>query len=177
MLTFERITEKNIDLAVKIHAEIFPAYSARVNYEESASGQTDNEYFLIYYEGTCIGITGIYCYPVDDDSAWLGWFGIRDGFRRKHFGTKALQFFEDMAVSKGYKFARLYTDAIDNDIAISFYRSNGYICETYNNDQDPACMKYKIIIFSKSLTTSPLIPWDNKNIKLTEQISKQMIDR
>lgn len=174
MLEFERITEKNIDFAVQVHAEIFPGYSARVNYEESVTGLSGYEYFLIYSEGACVGITGIYSYPNDDENAWLGWFGIREGFRRKHFGTLALQFFEKLAVEKGYRFARLYTDEFDNDIAISFYKANGYTGEKYSNVQDTACEDHKVIIFSKSLTSDELIPWGNKNIELTEQISKQM---
>lgn len=173
MLTFERITKENINMAVQIQQEIFPKYSAKTNYEESVSGATDNEYFLIKLQELYVGITGIYCCESDSDSAWLGWFGIREGFRRNNLGTMALQFFEEMALAKGYKFARLYTDENNNDVALSFYKSNGYIGESYHNNQDPACAKNKVIIFSKSLTSDPVILWDNKNINLTEQIAKQ----
>lgn len=174
-MTLERITKHNLSFAVQIHNEIFPEYSARTNYEESAAGVTDNEYYLIYQHENCVGITGIYRCPTDDDSAWLGWFGIREGFRKKHLGTMAMRMFEDMAIAKGYKYARLYTDELDNDIAIAFYRSNGYIGEPYINALDPASIENKVVIFSKSLTSDPVTLWNNKNIHLTEQAAKQTI--
>ena len=70
-------------------------------------------------------------------------------------------------------FARLYTDAVNNEVAIAFYQANGYVSESYQNPLDPACMKYKTVIFSKSLTPSPLEFWNNRSIHLTEQIAKQ----
>ena len=162
-----------MDFAVRIQEELFPGESARTNYEESVSGTGDYEYYLIHEEDACIGIIGIYSYPEEHDSAWLGWFGIREDFRRKHFGSAALKMFEDMAAARGCKFARLYTDAVKNDAAIAFYKANGYIEEPYQNRQDVACIKHKTLIFSKPLASEPLIPWNSRNIHLTEQISKQ----
>lgn len=78
-----------------------------------------------------------------------------------------------MAAARGYLFARLYTDTVNNDAAIAFYKANGYIGEPYQNSTDPACMKYKTVIFSKALTPEPLVPWNSRNIHLTEQIAKQ----
>ena len=78
-----------------------------------------------------------------------------------------------MAAAKGYKFARLYTDALDNDVAITFYKANGYVCEPYQNERDPACMIYKTVIFSKSLSGGEMVLWNNRSIHLTEQIAKQ----
>ena len=172
-MTLERITENNIHYAVSIQEELFPEESARTNYEDSLSPEAVYEYYLLYENGVCVGIIGLYRYPEDDDSAWLGWFGIRKEFRRGHLGSTALKMFEDMAMAKGYRFARLYTDAVDNDTAIAFYRANGYVCEPYENAQDPACLKYRTLIFSKSLSSGELIPWTNRTIHLTEQIAKQ----
>ena len=62
---------------------------------------------------------------------------------------------------------------MNNDAAIAFYKVNGYIDEPYQNQKDPACMKYKTVIFSKALTSRPLEFWNNRNIHLTEQIAKQ----
>ena len=78
-----------------------------------------------------------------------------------------------MAASRGYRFARIYTDAENNDAAIAFYKSNGYSCENYQNPEDPVCVKYKVLIFSKALTSEELVPWNNRSIHLTEQIAKQ----
>ena len=172
-MTLERITETNIQYAVTIQETLFPGESARANYEESLSPEADYEYYLVNEDGICVGIIGLYRYPEDSESAWLGWFGIRKGFRRRHLGSTALKMFEDMAVAKGYQFARLYTDAMDNDAAIAFYKANGYVCEPYENTQDPACMIFKTLIFSKSLSSKELVLWNNKSIHLTEQIAKQ----
>ena len=172
-MTLERITEKNIDYAIQIQEELFPGESGRTNFEESMDESSGYEYFLLYENGTCIGVIGIYSYPEDPNSAWLGWFGIREDFRRKKFGTTALKEFEEMAAARGYLFARLYTDAVNNDAAIAFYQANGYASEPYQNPQDPACVKYRTVIFSKSLTSRPLEFWNNRSIHLTEQIAKQ----
>ena len=67
----------------------------------------------------------------------------------------------------------VYTDAVNNDAAIAFYQVNGYASEPYQNPQDPACVKYRTVIFSKSLTSRPLELWNNRSIHLTEQIAKQ----
>ena len=173
IMTLERITENNLDFAVQIQAELFPGESGRANYEESVTGLSGYEYYLIWEDNSCIGVIGLYRYPEDPDSAWLGWFGIRKKHRRKHLGSAALKLFEDMALTKGFKFARLYTDAVNNDAAIAFYKANGYYCEPYRNRHDPVCAKIKTVIFSKDLTDGELILWNSRNIHLTEQIAKQ----
>ena len=176
-MRLERITEENISYAVSIQEELFPEYSARANYEESLRDPSRFEYDLIYEGEDCVGVIGLYRYPEDPDSAWLGWFGIREGFRRKHLGSAALKLFEEMARSGGYRFARLYTDAVDNDAAIAFYKANGYVSEPYLNPADPACLKYKVLIFSKPLADNTLVFWNDRDIHLTEQIEKQLIKK
>ena len=172
-MTLERITERNLNFAVQIQEELFPGESARTNYEESLAEPSAYEYYLIYEDGACAGVIGLYRYPEDPDSAWLGWFGIREGFRRKRLGSRALKQFEEMAAARGYRFARLYTDAVNNDAAIAFYKANGYTCEPYLNPQDPACIQYPTLIFSKTLSAGAPAPWNNRSIHLTEQIAKQ----
>ena len=172
-MTLERITKNNIDYAIQIQEELFPEESGRANFEESVDEKSGFEYYLLYEGGECVGVIGIYSYPEDHESAWLGWFGIREDFRRKSLGTTALKAFEEMAASRGYLYARLYTDAMNNDAAIAFYKVNGYIDEPYQNLKDPACMKYKTVVFSKALKSRPLELWNNRNIHLTEQIAKQ----
>ena len=97
-------------------------------------------------------------------------------FMRNEYDTRRkflLKRFEEMAAARGYRFARLYTDAEHNDTAIAFYKVNGYVCEPYLNQQDPACQEYPTLIFSKSLTCDALVPWNSRSIHLTEQIAKQ----
>jgi len=172
-MTFERITLDNFELALNIQEELFPKYNAENNYSESINPDSYYEYYLIKTEDNVVGITGIYYYPQYPDSAWLGWFGIREPYRRNHYGTLALSMFEKLAYEKGFKYTRLYTDKYNNDIAIAFYKSNAYICEDYTNVNDPSSKEYPVLIFSKSLTNQPCSFWDNRNIYLTEQIKKQ----
>jgi len=172
-MTFEKITDNNIAHAVLIQAELFPGESARANFEDSLNAESGYEYYLIRENGKCAGITGFYTCAGDPDSAWLGWFGIRVGFRRKGLGTKALRAFEETAAARGFRFARLYTDAEDNDAAIAFYEANGYSGETYLNPEDPACLTHRTLIFSKPLGSEPLVPWNSRNIHLTQQIARQ----
>ena len=167
------ITKDNFTYALEIQEELFPEESGRKNFEESLKKGSAFSYYLLYEDDICIGVIGLYENKDDPDSAWLGWFGIRENYRRKHLGSKALKMFEDMAVSKGYSFARLYTDENDNDAAVSFYRNNGYYCEHYVNHDDPISLTYRVLIFSKSLSDEELILWNNRNIYLTEQIAKQ----
>ena len=173
MITPVRITQHNLEEAVRIQAELFPGESAKTNYAESLSDGSGYEYYLLYKDGLCVGITGLYFYPEAPESAWLGWFGIRKGFRRQGLGSRALRLFEETAAARGCRFARLYTDAQNNDAAIAFYKANGYLCEAYENADDPAAAEHKTLIFSKSLTGGPPVWWDNRSIHLTEQIAKQ----
>ena len=169
----EKVTESNVDYAVSIQEELFPGESGRANYEEALNQSADYKYYLIYHAGDCVGIIGLYYYMEDPDSAWLGWFGIRKEYRRRHLGSMALKLFEEMAAEGGYKYARLYTDAEDNDDAIAFYEAEGYISEPYENANDSVSMKQKNLIFTKPLGDNELVLWNNRNIHLTEQIAKQ----
>lgn len=172
-MRFERVTAGNLEYAVRVQEEIFPGESGRRNFEESLESEADYEYCLIYEGGGCAGVIGIYRYPEDASSAWLGWFGIRKPFRRRGLGSRALRAFEDSARRRGFRFARLYTDELNNEAAVAFYSANGYAPEKYDNPQDPACRKYRTLVFSKSLDGGELVPWNDRSIHLTEQIEKQ----
>jgi len=173
MLKLERITADNLELAVSVQETLFPSESGRVNFEESVNGTTDYEYYLLYDNDTCAGVIGIYSVEEDPDSAWLGWFGILSQFRRKHLGSEALKKFEQMAAAKHFRYARLYTDEEDNDTAIAFYKANGYTPEPYRNKEDELCLKYRMLIFSKTLRDEAVPLWNHRNIHLTSQIAKQ----
>ena len=53
------------------------------------------------------------------------------------------------------------------------YRANGYLSEPYLNSEDPACLIYPTLIFSKPLADEPMVLWKSRSIHLTEQIEKQ----
>ena len=168
-----RITEENLRYAVRIQNTIFPLYNAEANYTDGVTGKADNEYYLVYDGKECIGITGLYHYDIDPESAWLGWFGVLEQYRRRHYGTGIIRLYEDMARSCGYRDARIYTDRYDNDTAIAFYTSCGYTPEIYDNPDDPACYEYPVLIFSKALYDEDVPPWNSRSIGLTAQMVKE----
>ncbi|MBR3359208.1 MAG: GNAT family N-acetyltransferase [Solobacterium sp.] len=174
MLTLVPVTKDNLDDAVFLQHVIFPSYSAEENYRDAVTGKTKNRYYLVYDGDACIGITGLYSDPDDPDNAWLGWFGVRGEFRRRHYGSAIIALFEEQARSAGFRYARIYTDRYDNDTAIAFYTSCGYTSETYDNPDDPACYTYPILIFSKALYDDPVPLWNNRSIHLTEQMRKEL---
>ena len=53
------------------------------------------------------------------------------------------------------------------------YQINNYISEPYENTQDPACLKHRTLVFSKPLASEALALWNNRSIRLTEQIALQ----
>ena len=173
MLIYYEITNGNLDIAIDIQNRIFPEYSAKTNYIEAIEKKTDNKYFLLSDGSEYVGITGIYSYIVDPESAWLGWFGILEDYRNKGYGSEALLIYEKMARERGYRYARLYTDKFDNDAALHFYKSRGYTFEDYINEKDEASLRFPILIGSKSLDGSKAALWNNRNIEFTEQIKKQ----
>ncbi|MBQ9046289.1 MAG: GNAT family N-acetyltransferase [Solobacterium sp.] len=173
MVKLIKITESNLQYAISLQEAMFPGESARLNYEDGIYGRAPYDYYLIYDDEVCVGFIGLYQYPEDNESAWLGWFGILEEYRKHHYGTEALKMFEDLARSKNYKYARLYTDEADNDAAIAFYEYNGYTSEKYLNPEDPVCYKFPTLIFSKSLCDEPVPLWNNRSIHLTEQVEKQ----
>lgn len=173
-MTIKKINYNNLELALKVHKELFPNNSARKNYEDSINNISNGEYYLVYDNEECIGTFGIYTETEDKESAWLGWFGVRKKFRRQHYGSEIIKIFEEMAKERGYKYSRLYTDMRDNDVAIQFYLSNNYKSEIYLNLDDEASIAIEVLIFSKSLLDEPLKIWDNKNIHLTEQLLEEM---
>lgn len=175
MLKYLIIDKNNYEIAVKIQNTIFPEYDASTNYYQSFNDVTDNVYYLVYdtIKKTYIGITGIYRLSIDLTTAWLGWFGVLEEYRRCGYGKLMIQNFIDNAKKLGCKYCRIYTDKFDNDIAINFYKACGFSFEEYINEMDPASIDYPIVIGSKSLCDSNLQLWNNKMINLTNQVFVQ----
>ena len=71
-MKLERITESNLRYAVEIQEELFPGESAETNYEDSLEESSPYEYYLIYEDGVCAGIIGIYSYPEDPEVESFG---------------------------------------------------------------------------------------------------------
>ena len=173
MLDLNLITSENVDYAIRVQNEIFSEYNGKSNYLSSIENSKQSQFFLVFDKKKCIGVTGVYSYKGDHDNAWIGFFGIKEEFREKGYGTKVLKLTEKYAKSMGYKYIRLFTDKLDNDIAINFYKNNGYTFEDYYNDSEALKDEFNVIIGSKSLCDEESPLWDNKFINLTKQTFKQ----
>lgn len=173
MLRMEFINLNNFNTAVKIQEEIFPEYSAKLNYYKSIIDDSQNKFFMVYDGSKCVGISGIYTYSKDKENAWIGFLGVRKKYRKNGYGNQILEMTEDYAKSLGYKYIRLFTDRHNNDHAIAFYAKSGYIFEGYDCDQEEVKDKFSVVIGSKTLCDKPVKPWNNKFINLTKQTIKQ----
>ena len=68
-------------------------------------------------------------------------------------------------LDSSFKFVRLFTDRLGNDIAINFYKKNGYIFENYDCKLEELKDLFDVVIGSKSLTGGYVPKWNNKFIK------------
>lgn len=173
MLDLQLITNDNLDYAIRVQNEIFPEYNGKENYIKSIENSKQSQFFLAFHKKKCVGVTGIYSYKGDFDNAWIGFIGIKEQYRNKGLGTKLLKQTEHYAKNMGFKYIRLFTDKLDNDLAISFYEKNGYTFEDYNNDEEALKDEFNVVIGSKSLIDEEVPLWDNKFINLTKQTNKQ----
>ena len=173
MINLQLITEENLDYAIRVQNEIFDEYNGKNNYISSVKNSKQSQFFLVFEKDKCIGVTGIYSYKNDHDNAWIGFFGIKEEFRNKGLGSKVLKLTEKYAKSNGYRFIRLFTDKLDNDIAINFYKKNGYTFEDYYNEEEALKDEFNVVIGSKALLDEAVPLWDNKFINITKQTYKQ----
>lgn len=174
-LKYVEINNSNLDLAAKIQNTIFPLEDGRQNYIE---GITKDSYrkeminYIVYDNEIPIGVVGLYSYNEYPLDAWLSWFGVLQEYRRKGYGSKMFDFFESLALEKGYNQIRVYTD--DNfDKAILLYEKKKMIKEFYNNELESEEINNSTIIYSKSLTTEQVEKWNNKFLGLTMQSEKE----
>lgn len=176
-LQFIEVNKDNLEIAVKIQNEIFPLEDGRQNYIE---GITNDPYrkemtnYIVYNEEIPIGVVGLYSYNEYPSDAWLSWFGVIAKYRNKGYGSKIFDFFEDLALKKGYSSIRVYTSS-GFDIAISLYEKKGMIREYYQNELESDEINNETIIYSKSLTEEKIQKWNNKFLGLTAQSEKEKI--
>lgn len=81
-------------------------------------------------------------------------------------------FFEKLALNKGYTSIRVYTDN-EFDKAILLYEKKEMIKEFYKNDLENEEINNGTIIYSKSLTKEKTEKWNNKFLRLTMQSEKE----
>lgn len=177
-LICEKVTNENLDLAIKIQNTIFPNENGALNLKASADKSFVEEVYGKDYrksvdfwickneDGEPIGITGIYSYVEYPNDAWCGWFGIMPNMQGKGYGRKLFSWTIEKAKEMGFENFRLYTDLEDNNIAAGLYRKVGMIEEPYTAED---MGEEKIVIFSKSLISENTEKFRNKNLFLKKQ--------
>lgn len=171
------VTKDNYKEAIKIQKEIFPSENGTLNILASLDRETfikntkveyidDHiKYYLAKDNDNYIGITGLYYYNFDKDSAWIGWYGVLNEYRNKGLGKELLKETATLARNKGFKYLRLYTDYIENYNAVKLYESMGFIGEKYNIEK----LEYDCRIYSLSLTDESVPLWNNRLLGLSHQ--------
>ncbi len=172
-MKFVPITPQNLEFALTIQREIFPHEDARANYMEAINPEPsyiEKLYFIVYDNDNAVGLTGLYAITDYPDDAWLGWFGVRAEHRRKGYASKIMEHYFSLASEKGYKTARLYTDGVDNPEACIFYERMGMVGEQYAREDESDFINRATWVYSKPLDNTPLVPWNNRPLNLTEQV-------
>jgi GNAT superfamily N-acetyltransferase len=189
-LIFEQVDDKNLESAVAVQNDIFPGEDGRLNFIEAvlfAEGKLkypgnsglvykDYIYWLVKNGSQNIGIVGLYSKDYHKnayDDAWLAWFGVIKSLRGRGYAREIFKFFEEQARVRGYKNIRLYTDSVENSVAIPFYNKMGMTAEIYKNPNDIFPQKGDILIFSKSIYGDKIELWNNKMLHLKEQYEKE----
>ena len=171
------VTKENYKEAIKIQREIFPNENGTLNILASLDRELFIEntkleyiddhikYYLAKENNNYIGITGLYYYNFDKDSAWIGWYGVLNEYRNKGLGKSLLRKTADLAKSKGFKYLRLYTDYIENNNALKLYEKYGFFGENLIVEK----LAYDCRIYSLSLIDEKTPLWNNRLLGLSHQ--------
>ncbi len=173
-LEYELINEKNIDLATSIQYKIFPKECAYFHYKESIDTNNEDQWFyIVKHNGIPVGVAGLYIYDeIDEESIWLGWFGILPEFRSRGFGRQTLLDMIEKAKKFNKKYFRLYTNDPGTSTARPLYRSVMQMYEKYENKDD---YNYdgNCYIYSYSLCGEEIKQWNNRFMNLKYDIEQE----
>ena len=128
--------------------------------------------YIVYDNEIPIRVVGLYSYNEYPRDAWLSWFGVLQEYRQKGYGSKIFDFFENLALKKGYTSIRVYTDD-EFDKAILLYEKKKMVKEFYKNALESEEINNGTIIYSKSLIKKQTEKWNNKFLGLTAQSEKE----
>ncbi len=177
-LTYEKVTENNITIALKIQRRVFPLENGEDDLFEAINKSKKYfkflEYYLVHNGEFYIGITGIYSYNEYPEDAWIGWFGILPAFRSMGYGTEMFGYTRDLAVKNGFKSLRIYADDKYDFVATKFFEKQKMFKECYTKEKYMGYLVGKLVIYSLSLTKNNVIPWNNKSLFLKEYAKKNV---
>ncbi len=175
-LKYEKVTKKNINIAIKIQNRLFPLEDGFDDLNESINQSNKYfdvlEYYLIQNGEYYVGITGIYSHKEYPKDAWIGWFGILPMFRKKHYGIESLEFIKKRAIKLGFDSLRCYTDDKANYVSTRLFEKFGMTSETYDNEDGKYYKVGEMLVYSLSLNHKEVEPWNNRDLFLEEHEMK-----
>ena len=173
-LEYELIDKTNIKLVTSIQYTIFPDACAYLHYKYSIdTNYKDDIYYIAKHNNIPVGITGLYTHnEIDNESIWLGWFGVLTEFRSKGIGKQILLDTIEKAKQYDKKYFRLYTNDNGMSSARPLYRSVMQLYEKYNNTDD---YNYNgnCLIYTYSLCNEPPKKWNDKFAYIKEEIEDE----
>ncbi len=182
-LEFVLVDKSNYRKMIEVQNEIFPLENGQDDIKTCVSGRPHYylgfvEYYLVKRGRNYVGICGVYSYKDYPNDGWLGWFGVRQKYRKNGFGSKILDYCIKKARKMGYKTFRLYTDDVENENAVKLYTKFGMTGEKYTNKKDHHFEVGNTLVFSLSLTGGKVEPWNDRYIFLSEHdISNGIIEK
>lgn len=169
----EKVCKKNLNRAILLQNSIFPKENGTRDITNSVTNDivsyfSLHKHWIVKVDGNDVGITGLYAYRDYPQDVWMAWFGIIKTEREKGYASIAFKKMLGKARKLGFKTLRLYTDDIENNVAVNFYNKMGMTSEIYNNSNDIHREIGNTLIFSISLDNKPIAKWDNKYLYLSE---------
>lgn len=174
-LKFVPVDMNNIILATQTQMSFWPTECGFNSYYRAY--KKGKPYYLVYDGDTLVGITGIY----DDErlgeehTAWLGWFGVLEVFRKRGLGKEILLQTLRLAKSMGYDTLRLNSskreDVCPN--ALHFYTKMidklGGFLEDYTLEQQDQ----EMIVVSFPISTKKITKWGNRKLYLDDDLKDE----
>lgn len=174
MLEAKIVTKNNFEQAVATQNAIF-ANSGKydngaIDILKGLSDKLDKEYNMIEHylwedQHQIVGISGLYVYHNNpNNEAWLSRFGVMPNARKNGYGEQILTATKELAKQKGFTTLRLYTSG--KLYACKLYEKVGFTGEKYTKELPLNVFGYKEKIYSISLTSQPVKPWNNQHLHI-----------
>jgi len=167
ILKYIKVNKENFETAYNIQKQIWVDEPDFNNFKQKSESRTkDNISWIVYYNDTPIGITGVFTEDFDSETIWLDWYGVLPKYRKNGFGKKILlDTIEYCKKLEKYEYLRLDTTYWDGRPAIFLYDSVMSFKEKYTAEDEKVSHNWWIYTYSlkgkKDL-------WNNRYIGLSE---------
>lgn len=182
-LTYQKVDTSNLPVLLEALHQVWPHKEPHPDYLEKATYADDdaNVSWLIYHGDQLVGLTGVFAFDPDEPSydqgetIWMDWFAILPEFRRHHFGSQVLQdTIEYCRQLERFKYFRLDTTYFPGRPAVLLYDKVMSLREEYVAE-DTQSKKQNYLIYSCSLSGSPIKPWDNRFLAIGDNSEGDLI--